>query len=276
MTYTISIEPKKGKKGRVFRAFLLNYVTADHAWDCGSSETSRPVYVAYTASEQEVQAFTANLRTGRRAVVRNEYGHDQAKVELLKTAGHRFAVQRANGAAIVTAYLPELFTLDPGLVPERIAFLLTPPAWWVDRQVDAPPLRRFPVEERRELVIAGYFAAYLDRRTPQPIINDPTFHRQLYRAAQEQPWFARPSGSTHKPGAVFVYPEEAVGLELVALVDVSHATFEQFLRAETTTYYRNEVPNHGTTRIASRRRLLPDPPPAGVQLGLFDHLDVAA
>ena len=130
MTYTISIEPKKGKKGRVFRAFLLNYVTADRAWDCGSNGASRPVYVAYTASEQEVQAFTANLRTGRRAVVRNEYGHDQAKVELLKTAGHRFTVQRAGGAAIVTAFLPDLFTLDPGLVPERITFLLTPPAWW--------------------------------------------------------------------------------------------------------------------------------------------------
>ena len=107
MTYTVSIEPKKGRKGRTFSAYLLNYVTADSAWECGSSDPKRPVYLAYTTSEREAHAFTANLRTGRRAVVRNAYGHEEAKIEFLRSSGHRFVTARSrrSGSAIVTVYL---------------------------------------------------------------------------------------------------------------------------------------------------------------------------
>lgn len=273
MTYKLSIEPKKGRKGRVFQSFLLNYVTADFAWDCGSSSTSRPVYLAYTASDREAQAFTANLRTGRAAFVKNEYGHGDTKIEFLKTSGHRFVTRRCprSGGALVTAYLPELFELDPGLVGERVRFVFAPASWWVEREVEAPPLRSFPPDERRELVVAASFAAFLDRRTPLPILNDPRFHRQLYLAARGEPWFRQPSGSQYRPGPLFVYPGELAGLELVALVDVDHETFETFLVSQTLTYFRTEV-HHGKTRIPGRRRLLSDAPAAPLQLGLFDHL----
>ena len=43
MTYTLSIEPVKGRKGRTFTAYLLNFVTADNAWESGSGDLERPV-----------------------------------------------------------------------------------------------------------------------------------------------------------------------------------------------------------------------------------------
>ena len=276
MPYTLTIAPKKGAKGRTFRAFLLSYLTANSLWDCGSTDKAkRPVYLAFAATDQEARAFTANLRTGRRAVVGNAYGHDEGAIEVLKTSGHRFVFQRRGGATIVTAFLPELFELDPGLLGERVSFIWAPPTWWVERQVAASALAPFPEAERRELVLAGSFAAFLDRRTPLPILSDPAFHRRLYHAAQEQLWFVRPSGYRLNPGRLFAYPDELAGLELAALVDVDHATFEDFLRRETTTYFENEVP-HGTHRIASRCRLLPDPVAPARQLSLFDLLQEAA
>ena len=276
MAYTLSIEPAKGRKGRTFRAHLFNYLTANSLWDCGANgKAHRPVYLAYAATDQEARAFTANLRTGRRAIVRNAYGGGDGTIEILKSSGHRFVFERRNGTTIVTAFLPELFELDPGLLGEEVSFVWAPPTWWVDREVRAPALEPFPADERRELVLAGHFAAFLDRRTPLPILSDPAFHRQLYRAARNESWFIEPAGYPLNPGRLFIYPDELVGLELAALIDVDHAAFEDFLRRETTTYYENEVP-HGTHRIASCRRLLPDPATVGTQLSLFDLLERAA
>jgi len=276
MAYTLTIEPAKGRKGRTFRAHLFNYLTADSLWEGGAAGKShRPVYLTYAGTDQEVRAFTANLRTGRRAVVRDAYGHGDGTIEILKSSGHRFVFERSNGTTIVTAFLPELFELDPGLLGERVSFVWAPPTWWVERQVEASALEPFAAEERRELVLAGHFAAFLDRRTPLPILSDPAFHRRLYRAAKAEPWFVEPEGYRHCRGRLFACPDELVGLELAALVDVDHATFEDFLRRETTTYYLSEVP-HGTDRIASCRRLLPDPVAAGTQLSLLDLLADAA
>ena len=276
MAYTLTIAPAKGRKGRTFRAHLFNYLTANSLWDCGAVDKARrPVYLAYAATDQEARAFTANLRTGRRAIVRNVHGGTDGTIEVLKTSGHRFVFERRSGTTIVPAFLPELFELDPGLLGERVSFVWAPPTWWVEREVASPALAPFPEAERRELVLAGHFAAFLDRRTPLPILSDPVFHRRLYRAARAQPWFVEPDGSPRNRGRLFVYPDELVGLELAALVDVDHAAFEDFLRRETTTYYENEVP-HGPHRIASRRRLLPDPAAAGTQLSLLDLLECAA
>jgi hypothetical protein len=156
MAYTLTIAPRKGAKGRSFRAFLFNYLTANALWDCGTTDkASRPVYLAFAATDQEARAFTANLRTGRRAVVGNDYGHEEGAIEVLKTSGHRFVFQRRGGTTIVTAFLPELFELDPGLLGERVSFVWAPPTWWVERQVASGALRGFPEEERRELVLAG-------------------------------------------------------------------------------------------------------------------------
>ena len=283
MTYTLTIEPKKTRRGRVrkgrtFTAHLLSYLTANASWDSGSGDAHRPVYLSYATTDQEARAFTANLRTGRPAVVRNEYGHDKQRLEILKSSPHRFAFQRLNGTSIVTAFLPDLFELDPGLLHERITFVFAPPTWWTERQLEAPALAAFADDERRELVMAAYFAAYLDRRTPLPIINDAVFHRQLFRAAQDEPWFRRPSGNRYGPGFLYLFPEDVdpVGLETAALVDVRHDDFEVFLRNQTTLYYRNEVPRHGTDRIPGCRRLLPHPSAAPRQLSLFDLLDRAA
>lgn len=271
MTYTISIEPKKGKKGRTFSAYLLNYLTADTAWECGSSDPRRPVYLAFTASDREAHAFTANLRTGRRAVVRNVYGHEQGKIEFLRSSAHRFVTARSrrSGGAIVTVYLPSLFELDPGLIDPTIRFLFAPASWWVDRELSSPALRSFPQEEARELVVAASFAAYLDRRTSLPIINDPRFHRQLWRAAKREVWWHEPERSTYGHATFRVFPEEIHGLEHVGLVSVDHPAFESFLRRETSIFYKTIEP-----AVRPLPRIAP-PPPRARQLSLFDLPGVA-
>jgi len=272
MTYTISIEPKKGSKGRTFSAYLFNTITADSAWESGSGDLTRPVYLAFTTSEREAHAFTANLRSGRRAVVRNAYGHEEAKIEILKSSGHRFVTERCrrSGSALVTVYLPSLFELDPGLLDPHIRFVFAPASWWIERELASPALESFPPEEAREFVVAAAFAAFLDRRTSLPIINDPRFHRQLYRAAKEERWWHEPASQTYGHAILRVFPQEIVGLEQVALVNLDHDTFESFLRRQTSIFYRTvESVSRALPRIA--------PPPArSLQLSLFDLPGAAA
>ncbi len=142
------------------------------------------------------------------------------RIELLKSAGYNYLWQRNTGpdrAAVVTAYLSTLCALDPGLIdPTEIRFLCLAPGWWcvqeattlrTDRVRCAAVLahthrlglhetqrpaasRRLPVpltlseDALLDLVPqAAYFAAYLDRRTGRPLVNDLGFFVQIYLAA---------------------------------------------------------------------------------------------
>jgi hypothetical protein len=247
MPETFAIEPKGGPhsgKGRSFSVYALNYALANRAWlplSRSPENRHRPAYIAYAATEQESRAFTANLRKGRPFVAKSIYGGRDAELDMPRSAGYRWLHQRVEGGVIITtALLPDLFLLDAGMLDERIRFIFAPPRWWVSKMAAARP--EGP-SLGRETVIATYFAAMLDRRTPQPIINDSAFHILLLRAARACPWFQPASGSRTSPGNVFVWPEggSMPGFDELALVDVSHADFEAFL-AEQTGIYAQQAP----------------------------------
>ncbi len=145
----------------------------------------------------------------------------------------------------MTAYLPELFDLDPGATPERIAFVFLPPARWLDEQAEA--LAPDFGEDAREAARAALFAAFLDRRTLLPLVGDLRFHLRIYRAALEASWARLGDESRHEGGDLYAEGLAACGLDAPLLVAVSHADFELFLR-EQTARYSKEVPR-GTNRF---------------------------
>jgi hypothetical protein len=150
-SYQLVIEPKTPAqtarrsrhppKTRRFQVTYLAHLCANAWWSGGqaAADATRPVWLLVAATERAARPFVANLQTGHRAVL-VPYRPDQtftpsplAQMELLKSAGYRFLWQRLTGGpdgplALVTAYLPDLFMLDPGLIdPTGVAFLaLTP------------------------------------------------------------------------------------------------------------------------------------------------------
>jgi hypothetical protein len=203
---TLVIQPQKEGKGRSFIAALLGYATADSLWAGGVAATDaiRPVWMAIAASEGEIGPFVANLRCGRKAEIANPHQRRPDVIELLRSAGYAWSSQRFPEGSLVTAYLPELFRLDPGMVdPSGARFVvLAPSAWCAEQRANvdaavrhvramgmiaapdrkesysepAPPT----AEEVAELApLASLFAAYLDRRTRAPLIPDHRFHTQL-------------------------------------------------------------------------------------------------
>ncbi len=197
----LRIEPREeDTKGRVFRATLLSYVTADRLWSGSGGGGIRPAMLTYAGTESECRAFTANLRMGRKAKLPKEsrYRGNGDYFELLKSAGYAFTMQRFPEGVVMTAYLPNLVTLDPGMVdPTHASFLLLPSREWIEAQkLDIEPAVRYiedlglvaekddatkpTLEKLRQLArIAPLFAAYLDRRTRAPFVQDLRFYVQI-------------------------------------------------------------------------------------------------
>lgn len=257
MSETLTIAPKPGGtgKGRTFRVSLLGFVTADGYHGNGSNRAYRPVYLSIAESDAQVRAFVANLRTGRPADVRDAAGNQLPKqLETPRGLGLRWhfkKMEKPAGVTVATGYLPDLFDLDPGILQEDIRFLFAPPRWWVDHQADAlvaaadfSTLARYgQTGGAREAALASLFVAFLDKRSPLPIVPDPLFHRRLYVAAQGLTWFMHPDGSKDWSPRMFRFPATAAdGLELVAGVKVSHEQFENLLRHETSRYFAEESP----------------------------------
>ena len=136
-----------------------------------------------------------------------------------------------------------------------------PPVWWLDEQAEA--LSQDYGDEARDIARAALFAAYLDRRSPLPLVQDLRFHLQLYRAALEQPWIRTPTvhGTFQEEGTA------ACGLEPPVLCCTSHQGFEEFLVRQTDTYFQEEI-RSGQTRFRPDRRVLPHPSGAPTQLRL--------
>jgi hypothetical protein len=141
-----------------------------------------------------------------------------AHLELLKSAGYRMLWQRLVGGpdgplAIVTAYLPELFVLDPGLIdPAGVQFVALTPQWWAQQQLaqlraDAPawdalqthvaaltrmgPLGPSEPESSREELLAlvaqaVHCVAFIERRTTRPLPPTPAFALQLFLAGLQR------------------------------------------------------------------------------------------
>ena len=255
---TLTIE-SSGSKSRTFSANVVAMIQAPRASSMDfSASDRRPVYLALSGSESALRAVVANLRTGRRASV-GEGTRTTLHVKYPKRNPLRWDIQEiANRRFLATAYEAPLFDLDPGLIdPARVRCLYAPPAWWVADQ-----------EDPRQAV-ATYFAALLDRRTPLPITNDPSFHRLLFAAVEDR--LVRPGSSD-----LAVTPDiSCTGFADVALLDVDHDEIADLIRDQTRQYFEENIAiakepeDHGTDGITSGRRLLPTSPTIGQQLSLF-------
>lgn len=276
MNEPLWIRPKAGKKGRSFAATLLAYATADALWpggETGGDKTTRPVWIMYAAGEGEVRPFTANLRLGRAAEIPEGASYSRRKspsVELLKSAGYAFSTQRFAEGSVVTAYLPDLVRLDPGMVdPSGIRFVMLPPRSWVeaqgidaelavsharacgmidvggDRYRDRPEL---PSEDevRRLALLAPAFAAYLDRRTRAPLVADFRFYVQILIASLARGLAAVSSEggyrSDHKFGqhsrlGFLEHEVEGVGLVPGLAMCAGHVDVETMLAEQAAIYF---------------------------------------
>lgn len=245
LEYRLSIAPKGHRKGRSFSVRLMHLVTANRAWDkAAGSDDLRPVYAAWAGSVAECNAFTANARSGRAIEAHTKHGHRECRVEFLKSGGYRYRTQRLAGdLAVVTAYLPALFELDPGFLPDRVRFVFAPPSWWVAEQAER--LVALDVDERAEGAAAALFAAYLDRRTPLPLVTSPRFQLRLFRAAREEGWWHNAEGTKWKQGDLFVLPSTPVGLEWLALIDGEQEDVEALVERVTREYFEEEAPADG-------------------------------
>jgi hypothetical protein len=192
--YTLTIPPKpapdSGQKTRSFSAGLVAYVTADQLWDGGEAQTDtiRPIWLQVVGTPGALHPFVMNLKAGRSADMTRTSASSSARskperIELLRSGGYHWHWQRTDHGAVVTAYLPELVVLDPGMIdPDTCAFVCLTPRWWVARH-----------GEQAEAV---RFVAYLRRRTRRPIFPDAQFARFLLERALAAGVAVRPGRTT--------------------------------------------------------------------------------
>lgn len=187
------IQTEGESKGRSFRASLLAYVEGSHLWSGGAtSENTRPIWCMIAATDAESASFMANLRGGNKASIvgaEKIYGRNKKseKFELLKSAGYEFSAQRHPQGTVWTAYMPELFKLDPGMVdPVGVKFAFLPSASWCpepSNDVLAHVQELNPARSLEDLApiarLGPLFAAYLDRRSRCPMIPDARFYAQI-------------------------------------------------------------------------------------------------
>lgn len=268
-------ERKDGKesKGRVFRALHLAHLTADALWEGGMTDTDaiRPVWLMIGGSETEIRPFVTNLMLGKKAEMVGRFRNETKRFELLKSAGYQYIWQRIpekgpdgriDVRAIVTAYLPDLFRMDLGMVdPEGVNFCLLPTNEWIDRStMDAGPpvvhVRKaygkvgIPISDddlRRLLPTAVLFCSFLDRRTRCPLIADPCFYLQLFCSALAQGiagWTREDAHGQWGKHARFYMNEVGIAdvrLGLGVACKAGHDELETFLAEQVKVYF--EVKN---------------------------------
>ncbi len=199
----VVIAPQQEGKGRSFRATLVAAVEADSLWSGGETATDhmRPVWAMFAGSEQELRPFGANLMTGRKVMFadgKRAYGRKaREKLEVLRSAGFATIRQRTLDGALLTAYLPDLFQIDPGMVdPAGAKFICMPNiADMAAQTIEVEPIARhverlghpLDASKLRALVPLSFlFAAYLDRRTRFPLLADGRFYLQLLCACLKE------------------------------------------------------------------------------------------
>lgn len=261
-------------KGRTFQAALVGMLESDRTWDNKPQNSIRPVWMSFAASTGEIGPFLANVRMGKKIrSYHSSFRGDQ--MDLLKSAGFEYITQRmSNGTVAVTAYLPDLFRMNPGMVdPERIQFILLPPLSWVRdtrlpeadvRAASEHVFRMFPkgVVGKAALMtmapLASLFCAYLDRRTELPIINDLRFHLQIFMGAlheglanfptpgdrwrRDEDVFQNDSGykewgMTNASVAHGRFREDLNTTVIAPQFIAKHDTFKRFLVTQTLAYY---------------------------------------
>jgi hypothetical protein len=265
------IAPQKEGKGRSFSAVHLAHLEADSLWPGGqtSKDSIRPVWLQVGGTEAEMRPFVANLMLGRKAILGK--GRKDTVIELMKSSKYRFDWQRVvekrpdgkpDVTSIVTAYLPDLFRMDLGMVDlAGVRFCLLPTCEWVaSSTIDPGPAVAHvratygkvgvPLtdEALAELVpVAVLFASFLDRRSRCPLISDVRFYLQMFCAALAQGIAAWTRENTlNRWGCHSYYHMNEVGIDDVRLfVGVScmcsHEALEAFLAEQVRIYF--EVTN---------------------------------
>lgn len=263
----IETQTKDGK-GRSFRAMCLATVEADSLWPGGLARTDniRPVWTAFAGTENELRPFMANLILGRKADLLSEYRRREDVIELLKSAGYQQTWQREEEGCIATAFLPDLFRLDPGMVDPAGAFFVLLPTreWFAKQKLDVNPivehgmrlakLRGYPVDEGQLITLAPVaylFCAYLDRRTRCPLLADGRFYLQILLAClseglatwsidKNKSYFSYGTQGSFGQHTEFGFREhgtEELGFLPGVAFGSSHDTLEALLAKEVTEFY---------------------------------------
>jgi hypothetical protein len=259
-------ESKDGKSRR-FGASCLAVVEADMLWTpAQGSETMRPLWAMFVASEEALRPFVANLSLGRKAQFGDGSRRKSDRLELLKSAGYKFTWQKEAEGSIVTAFLPEFFLLDPGMVdPKGAHFVLLPSVAWLRDQQDKIGAEKTraaalyvatvtkedsdPSEELLDTfeayaTLAYLFAAYLDRRTRCPIPADGRFYLQLLMACLREGLASWPDGRSYNQvfGEHEHFQFRAQGTDDVGLLrpiafSAMHEDIERILASEVTIFF---------------------------------------
>jgi hypothetical protein len=227
-----TIQPEAGKKGRSFSAKCTALVVADSLWASGSGDSMRPIWAQFVGSDAELRPFATNLKLGRKA--EPTHGRPSAcdRIEFLRSANYQVAWQRESEGTILTLFHPELFRLDPGMVdPEGATFVMLVPRWWTAAQTLDPDAAR-----------ASLFAAYLDRRTRCPLVNDVAFYVTLFAAALECGLARMPTDRSVKyaRGPLAAEGLEQAGVDTVVVFSASHDELETFLAEQVGAYFEEK------------------------------------
>lgn len=187
------IVPTQEGKGRTFTSLCPAMILADGIWANSTDDinTWRPVWAMFASSENELRPFMMNAQLGRK--IEEVSRRDAKRLEMLKSARYHVTYQREAEGTVATAYLPDFFRLDPGMVdPAQASFILLPTREWFDAQrIDPKPLVDHTTRTLKDgarpdedllatlAPISYLFAAYLDRRTRFPLLADGRFYLQL-------------------------------------------------------------------------------------------------
>jgi hypothetical protein len=170
--------PGEEVKTRSFQAILHSYIEADALWSGGQTQTDkiRPVWARFIGPETSLRAFAANLREGRIAEHRKETGYNhrvEDKYEFVRSAGYDYIWQRTDHGAVLTLALPDVLSLDPGMIDQHhIQFVLLTPRWYI--------------EQHGEVAQAQRFLTYLRNRTRRPVITTSAFAAFLLDRALDE------------------------------------------------------------------------------------------
>ncbi len=229
-----------------------------------------PLWMAFCETRLALEPFVANLRSGWIAKSgRFDYVFPKA-------AGFRWSIREiardsdSNAAAlapaaIAIAYRPAFFDLEPrheisdAAAASIIQFVLAPPSAWIEREALAlatrePKLGTDP-STAKEAVRAAHFAAYLDRRTPLPLLADLRFHLALFRAARERRLIRE---CEFGPSDLWGQDLDVCGIADPLLVRATPDEIAQLITQVTESFAQQEN-LHGTSRRSRSRGLLPDP-----------------
>lgn len=251
-TIRIHKPERRGRNGqpvktREFTATLLGVVEANPMWELGEgAKCRRPIWMSFCGSPDAIRPFVANLRAGFPAIEPHRSSLEQA-FELPRSARHRWLMQEAAGAVVVTAYLRELFDLEPTLPPSDVRFVLMPPMWWLERE--AVKVEQAFGERALDAVRAALLAAYIDRRTQVPMVNDPAFHLALLDAVVAEPWCMR-AATDRDPQGMRAEGLEDCGVAPPLAVMVKHEVLEAFLAEQVRRFFGARLPRRAAMQLS--------------------------